>query len=120
LLNPILANSGYFYKPNAPRQDISHWFDKSTRDLKTQVDTHHLMKVNPVTGTKAYYTPAGRFIDIPPQVPRSDYKMVREPWWLDQSRCLGNLTRKVRKIKIVNMLTKQELVLEVVLGFMFR
>lgn len=66
-----------------------------------------------MTGTKSYYTPTGRFIDIPPPLPRSDQGLIKNPWWLDQGRAIGFVTRKVRKVRIVNMLTRQDLVLEV-------
>lgn len=34
-------------------------------------------------------------------------------WWKDKSLCIGKLTVKVRRIKIVNMLTAHEDILEV-------
>jgi Cytochrome b5-like Heme/Steroid binding domain len=145
LLNPILLVSG---------QDISHWFDKNSRDLKTQVNIQ--------TGGKSYYCPLGRFIGIKNIMPRYTGNIVAESnanafhdgavakafndgtvtnafnatnasstvanasnatnanvtksttnWWMDKSRKIGLVTRKSRRVRIINMLTKQENVLEV-------
>ncbi|KAJ3303441.1 Cytochrome b5 domain-containing protein 1 [Kappamyces sp. JEL0829] len=98
LCTPILANAG---------QDISHWFDRTTGSLKTQI--------NLLTGCETPITPVGRFLDVPPPLPRSDWKPKEgfTPWWIDQSNCMGYLSKKTRKIKIVNMLTKDEHILEV-------
>jgi hypothetical protein len=59
--------------------------------------------------------PIGRFLNIPPPLPRSDWnaKDGSEPWWIDQSKCLGYLSKKTRKIKLVNTLTGDQHVLEV-------
>jgi hypothetical protein len=97
-LTPILANAG---------QDITHWFDKTTGNLKTQV--------NLLTNCKCPYTPIGRFLHIPPPLPSLDWSAENgsKPWWIDQSNCLGYLSRKTRKIKLLNTLTREEHILEV-------
>jgi hypothetical protein len=97
-LTPILANAG---------QDISHWFDKKTGNVKTQVHS--------LTNCVAPATPLGHFLHVPPPLPRADWSAVdgSNPWWADQSNCLGYLSKKTRKIKLVNTLTKEEHCLEV-------
>lgn len=98
LLIPILANAG---------QDLSHWFDPATGNLKSQT---HLL-----TGCKTPYTPIGRFLQVPPPLPRTDWKSYDSstPWWTDQANCIGYLSKKTRNIRILNMLTKDEHILEV-------
>ncbi|KAI9205356.1 uncharacterized protein BJ171DRAFT_567535 [Polychytrium aggregatum] len=98
LLGPILKFAG---------KDVSHWFDPQTEDLKTHV--------NPLTGCVCYYTPWGRFLDVPPALPRSDWRSEPTiPWWIDKEKYfVGKLSAKTRKIRIVNMLTKDEHILEV-------
>ncbi|CAM4708169.1 cytochrome b5 domain-containing protein 1 [Caretta caretta] len=97
LLRPILEAAG---------KDISHWFNPKTRDIQTHVD--------PLTGCVKYYTPQGRFIHIPPQLPRSDWANdFGLPWWKDSKYEVGILASKTRHIRIVNTLTSQEHMLEV-------
>ena len=38
---------------------------------------------------------------------------VETPWWKDSSYVLGSLTAKTRRIKLLNMLSRQETILEV-------
>ncbi|XP_030402145.1 cytochrome b5 domain-containing protein 1 isoform X1 [Gopherus evgoodei] len=97
LLRPILEAAG---------KDISHWFNPKTRDIQTHVD--------PLTGCIKYYTPQGRFIHIPPQLPRSDWANdFGLPWWKDSKYEVGILASKTRRVRIINTLTLQEHVLEV-------
>eukprot|EP00118_Oscarella_pearsei_P006189 m.28110 g.28110 ORF g.28110 m.28110 type:complete len:217 (+) comp30568_c0_seq2:63-713(+) len=97
LLKPILSNAG---------KDISYWFDKKTGDLRTHIDH--------VTGCRVSYTPQGCFIHVPPRYPASDWPNdFGKPWWQDEKYCIGKLSQKTRKIRIVNMLTSQENVIEV-------
>ncbi|RKO95708.1 hypothetical protein CAUPRSCDRAFT_8931, partial [Caulochytrium protostelioides] len=98
LLLPILKRAG---------QDLSDWFDPATSDLRTHV--------HPLTGTVAPFTPDGRFLHVPPVMPRADWSSdhVACPWWLDRQYHLGSLSRQARHIRIVNTLTQQEDVLEV-------
>jgi hypothetical protein len=97
-LTPILANAG---------QDISHWFDKTTGNLKTQIHS--------LTDCETTALPLGRFLHVPPPLPRLDWSADdgNNPWWTDQSNCLGYLSKKTRKLKLVNTLTKEEHLLEV-------
>ncbi|KAI8929908.1 cytochrome b5-like heme/steroid binding domain-containing protein [Entophlyctis helioformis] len=100
LLLPILKNAG---------KDISHWFDRKTGDVKVHV--------NPLTGCVVPYTPEGRFLHVPPTIPRTDWRSASDPstpWWLDKEEyCIGNLSSKTRKIRIINTLTRDEHVLQV-------
>ncbi|KAI8819898.1 uncharacterized protein EV422DRAFT_497250 [Fimicolochytrium jonesii] len=102
LLSPILKNAG---------KDISHWFDSATGDLKLQI--------NPLTECTTPYTPEGRFLHVPPPLPQSDWANKVDsksglPWWLDKSvYCVGRLSQKTRKIRVVNTLTRDEHVLEI-------
>ncbi|XP_074839274.1 cytochrome b5 domain-containing protein 1 isoform X1 [Carettochelys insculpta] len=97
LLRPILEAAG---------KDISHWFNPKTRDIQTHID--------PLTGCLQYYTPQGRFLHIPPPLPRSDWANdFGLPWWKDSKYEVGFLASKTRRIRIINTLTSQEHVLEV-------
>jgi hypothetical protein len=97
LLKPIVVNAG---------KDISHWFDPNTKDLK--------MHVHPTTGCLVPYTPMGRFIHVPPPFPRSDWaNNFGVPWWKDSRYCVGKLSARTRKIRIINSLTLQEQIIEV-------
>ncbi|XP_062505330.1 cytochrome b5 domain-containing protein 1-like [Corticium candelabrum] len=99
LLKPILSSAG---------KDISHWFDKRTGELRTHIDS--------TTGCRVAYTPHGRFLHVPPGCPRSDWSNnFGRPWWKDERYCIGRLSQKTRKIKIVNMLTLEENTIEVCL-----
>ena len=70
--------------------------------------------MDPLTGCKIPYTPHGWFIHIPPPMPCSDWANdFGRPWWRDESYCVGILSKKTRRIKIINTLTSQEHVLEV-------
>jgi len=97
LLKPIVLCAG---------TDISHWFNKKTREIKTYVD--------PVTNCEQYYTPNGRFIHVPPPYPTDDWANdFGRPWWKDDKYCVGVLSQKTRRIKVINTLTSQEVIIEV-------
>ncbi|XP_072036123.1 LOW QUALITY PROTEIN: cytochrome b5 domain-containing protein 1-like [Amphiura filiformis] len=97
LLKPVIACAG---------KDISHWFDKKTKDIRRHID--------PITGCEFPYTPHGRFVHIPPACPRTDWvNDFGRPWWKDESYCIGILSAKTRFVKIINTLTSQEHVIEV-------
>lgn len=70
--------------------------------------------VHPVAGMKAHFTPEGRFVHVPPVGPRSDWatSYVR-PWWKEEKYCIGVLSSKTRKIRLLNTLTLEEQVVEV-------
>ncbi|XP_069398964.1 cytochrome b5 domain-containing protein 1 isoform X1 [Ovis canadensis] len=97
LLKPIVEVAG---------QDISHWFDPKTRDIRKHID--------PLTGSLRYRTPRGRFLHVPPQLPRSDWANdFGKPWWQGSRYEVGRLSSKTRNIRIINTLTSQEHTLEV-------
>lgn len=101
LCDPIVLAAG---------TDISHWFDQNTREPKTYID--------PKTNLKAFYCPNGRFLHVPPCNANSDVENEVAPfdipWWNNSDKYeIGRLTRKVRKINIMNTLTKEENVIEV-------
>ena len=84
--------------------DISHWFDDTTRDVKTHID--------PITLELTYYTPMGLFLHIP-----IDSKVANSPqatpWWKDEQYVIGAVSKKTRVIRIINMLTHDDHKLEV-------
>lgn len=87
-------------------QDISHWFDAKTRDVKTHIC--------PVTGLERYYIPMGRFPHIPPVEPLGNWdNSFGIPWWKDKKYFIGNLSARTRVVRIKNVLTGQEDKLEV-------
>lgn len=98
LLIPIIKNAG---------KDVSHWFDLVTGDIKPHI--------NLLTGCKVPYTPEGRFLDVPPPLPRNDWKNeVTIPWWKNKEiYYVGKLANRPRKIIIVNTLTKDQHIVEV-------
>jgi len=48
-------------------KDISHWFDKRTKDPLTCIDLK--------TGETKYFTPEGRFLDVPEKIPKRKLKL---------------------------------------------
>ena len=62
--------------------------------------------------------PNGRYLHIPPKNAQSDSAIevtkFDVPWWNDTEKyMIGRLTKKVRKINIMNTLTKDEQYIEV-------
>jgi len=97
LVQPILRFAG---------QDITHWFDAKTKAPKTYI--------HPELNVRVPYCPYGRYIHIPPPQPDSTWGTDFEvPWWDDEKYLQGNLSKKKRKLKIVNQLSSQEHLLEV-------
>ena len=87
-------------------EDVSNWFDETTRDVKTQWD--------PDTTLVAPFLPHGRFLHVPPLEPMSTWRTdFGAPWWRDEKLCIGSLSKCTRNIRIVNTLTHQEALLEV-------
>lgn len=64
---------------------ISHWFNPKTRDLKTYID--------PVRNIEMPFTPAGRFIHVPPSDPEDFWEAVPNPWWKDPKYIIGKVNR---------------------------
>jgi len=97
LLKPIVAAAG---------KDISHWFNAETGEIRTHVDK--------VTGCTVAYTPKGRFLHIPPPIPVTDWSSdIGTAWWKDQNYFIGKLSRKTRTLRVVNILSSQEQLIEV-------
>ncbi|XP_065192199.1 cytochrome b5 domain-containing protein 1-like [Sycon ciliatum] len=92
LIKPIVQAAG---------TDITHWFDKSTLDIRRRIDEE--------TGCSMYHTPMGRFVHVPPRFPSSSWKTnFGTPWWKNHKYCIGILSSRVRHIRLVNTLTSQE------------
>ena len=70
-------------------------------------------RIDPETHLKVPYAPDGKFIHLPPRDPESGWPMVSVPWWKDPQYVIGNITKKERKLRIVNTLTSKEDILEV-------
>jgi len=104
----VADNEGHLVMPiiEAAGTDISHWFDSVTKEVKTYID--------PKTELEVPFCPMGEFLHCPPPMPTIDWSSnIGKPWWKNKKFCIGNLTHKTRKIKLYNMLTKQETTIEV-------
>ncbi|ESN96027.1 hypothetical protein HELRODRAFT_67728, partial [Helobdella robusta] len=92
LMKPIIEAAG---------KDISHWFDEITEEPRRYLD--------PLTNISLIYTPYGRYVHVPPPYPSSDWANdFGTPWWKDSNYYIGHLTKKTRKLKIINTLTSQQ------------
>ena len=62
-----------------------------------------------------YHCPNGRYLHVPPITPDSDWdtSSFETPWWRDASLRIGQLSQKTRKLRIINMQTKCDDILEV-------
>lgn len=97
LVAPMIEKAG---------SDVTEWFDHLTGDVKYHTD--------PDTNLKVPFTPMGRFMHVPPKDPTSDWKNdFGTPWWRDQKYLIGSLSKSTRLVRIVNVLSKQEKLLEV-------
>ena len=70
------ANPGPLAQPiiDYAGEDISHWFDEQTGDVKTKVDQ--------TTNLELPHLPFGRFAHVPPPEPVSDWATdFGTPWW---------------------------------------
>lgn len=108
-LTPLLAEyDGPLAQPiiEAGGTDISHWFDEHSGQPKTHI--------NPATGLEEIYCPWGRYIHVPPTGPESNWATnFATPWWEDTRYYIGSAAKRMRKITIVNLLTKQKNTFEV-------
>ena len=98
LLKPLIDAAG---------QDISHWFDARTGDLRRHTD--------PQLAAPAYHTPHGRCSHVPPPLPAANWANdFGTPWWRDHAAyCAGLLSAKTRFLKVKNALTLQNQIVEV-------
>lgn len=93
LSDPIVTGAG---------QDLSHWFDAATGDVKTYID--------PATNLRAPYTPQGKFIHVPSITPSTTetVETLVNPWWKQETYVIGVITAKARKVRVINTLTSHE------------
>ncbi|KAJ0402984.1 hypothetical protein P43SY_009241 [Pythium insidiosum] len=98
LTQPLVLHAG---------EDISHWFDPETLDIRKHVD--------PERNVELPFLPHGRFLHVPPPEPSAAWNTAvhQMPWWKDAKYVVGRLTKKARWIEIVNVLTQQRHALEV-------
>ncbi|CAM9179847.1 unnamed protein product [Ascophyllum nodosum] len=134
LTEMVLSNRGPFVDSliMAAGTDVSHWFSiatpaqkgrKQARSVKTgkvippsdkqqeevQAGLEPRTYVNPQTGLTVPYLPMGRFLHVPPNFPTTKWRTsLGLPWWRDQKRVIGKLTRKARPLRVLNVLTQQE------------
>jgi hypothetical protein len=95
LAQPLIAVAG---------EDISHWFDAKTGNVKTHVD--------PETDLELPFLPFGRFLHVPPPTPVSNWSTnFGTPWWRDPALKIGRLSERTRSVQVVNILTQQETML---------
>ncbi|KAG2829199.1 hypothetical protein PC129_g6585 [Phytophthora cactorum] len=97
LVEPLVLHAG---------EDISHWFNLDTEDVKYHVEPERNLSVP--------FVPYGRFLHVPPPDPTAQWRTADLlPWWRDPKYVVGRLTKKARWLEIVNMLTQQRHSLEV-------
>ncbi|ETW02377.1 hypothetical protein H310_05903 [Aphanomyces invadans] len=91
LTQPIVNHAG---------EDLTHWFDPDTRDVRTHID--------PDRNLRLPFLPHGRFLHVPPPEPVSTWNTLDlKPWWNDDQYFIGFITQRVRTIQVVNTLTHQ-------------
>jgi len=87
-------------------QDISHWFNDKTGEVKTFV--------HPTLHITLPYTPHGRFLHVAPPEPVNNWDTdFGTPWWDDAKYVKGLLSKRKRNIRVVNNLTGHDHVLDV-------
>ncbi|KAK4876040.1 hypothetical protein RN001_012462 [Aquatica leii] len=86
-------------------KDISNWFNPKTGDI-----CHY---VHPITGASVPYCPHGPIPHVNPTVPSTEWRPIKCPWWQDPQYEVGLLSKRVRPIRIRNMLTFQEITVNV-------
>lgn len=71
--------------------------------------------VDSKTNVTWFYCPLGRYLHIPPLEPDSawDPSAFSVPWWKNKDLKIGKLTVKTRKLRIINMLTRDDDTIEV-------
>ncbi|XP_045469055.1 cytochrome b5 domain-containing protein 1 [Harmonia axyridis] len=103
-VKPLIALAG---------KDLSHWFDAKTGAIRH--------RIHPVTGVLTPYCPNGAFPDVQCQVPDSQWRAINgPPWWDRPQYQIGILTKRVRSLKIINMLTFHEVQINVCCEDTFR
>jgi hypothetical protein len=77
--------------------DITFWFDSSSREPR--------VRVNLTTGEREFYCPGGKYLHVD-----SDSEVK---WWKNAANIIGKLTKKPKRIKIMNMINDHTTILEV-------
>lgn len=99
LVDPIVQAAGL---------DISHWFDVTTKDVRTHVHID--------SGLTVYFTPMGRFLHVPPPDPSPIGPIDTVsgiPWWQNEAYRIGKLTERPRLVRIINTLNHHSVTVEV-------
>ena len=113
MCDPLIENAG---------KDVTFWFEKETKEPRKQIDLK--------TGLEIYYCPRGKYLHIPEDSSKNSIEVATPydllinyseffnffidlRWWKNKDYFIGRLTRKTRKIKIINMLTVHEDIIEV-------
>jgi len=96
LCDPLLLAAG---------TDISHWFEPTLKEPLTRIGAR--------SGKPEYFCPSGRYLHLPSSEAHSGHQRETAgfdiPWWQDHERyVIGRLTKQVRRIKLMNTLTKDE------------
>ena len=103
----IASCSTHFASPmiQAAGTDISHWFvlDKKSGSFRPKT----VMNL-PDSVSSRPFAPLGLFMHLD-----EDLDTPAIPWWNDQSLIIGHLAASTRLLRVVNMLSKQEALLEV-------
>lgn len=81
----------------AAGSDITYWFDTNSREPR--------VKVNLQTGLREFYCPTGKYLHVDSE---SEVK-----WWKDSKNIIGKLTKKARRVRIINMINDHCTILEV-------
>ena len=115
----ISDNSGQLVNPliKAGGSDISHWFQASSAservDIKEEVEVSIKMCIDLATNTSRPHAPSGRFLHALPANPNEEDSSSSSPWWNDHSLKIGKLSQSLMKIRLRNVLTCHEHLLEV-------
>lgn len=111
-MQPIHKNFNFRFKENVGglnRGTFSYYYNSNSVSCHQIV--HH---VHPVTGVRVPYLPHGPLPDVLPQVPTSEWSPLdHTPWWLDPGYVVGYLSANPRPIRVMNVLTKEEITVEV-------
>ena len=118
----VADNEGPLVQPlvKVAGTDISHWFEATllpaaaegeVRKQDINIKTH----IDPVTNLRRPYVPMGRFLHVAPAEPVGDWDTspAQTVWWKDESLVVGKLSSVMRKIRVKNVLTGQEHLMEV-------
>ena len=70
--------------------------------------------VDPATGLRAPFCPAGAFVHVPRVAPSTQQEVAELalPWWRNERFVAGRLTSRARRVRVVNSLTSHEHVIE--------